>query len=114
MLKFKKEKYYGNIEYKLKLNNLSELKKEKYISQMRFRLIEGNGKAIYIIGIKDNGEIIGIDVLKKYKTIKILNLIVKKNKGKIKNILECFLKKKLFLIFEIESELFRNKGYFLF
>ena len=32
----------------------------------------------------------------------------------IKNILECFLKKKLFLIFEIESELFRNKGYFLF
>ena len=51
----KKEKYYGNIEYKFKLCNIDEDKLHKLGAQMLFRLFEGNKKAIYNIGYHDNG-----------------------------------------------------------
>ena len=35
---------------------------EKKASQLLFRLIEGNGKAIYLIGVKDNGLANGINM----------------------------------------------------
>jgi len=53
---------YGNIEYKLRI--APSIKKEKrieeLISQMAYRLNEGQGECIYIIGISDHGEFIGI------------------------------------------------------
>jgi elongation factor 1-alpha len=62
------EYYYGNKEYKisLDLNKIKHISKQKNkildkkASQMLFRLIEGNGKAIYLIGVSDNGEAPGI------------------------------------------------------
>jgi len=45
----------GNIEYKLQLINLSAGKIEQLASQMKWRINEGNGEALYIIGISDNG-----------------------------------------------------------
>ena len=50
----------GNVEYKLTLNNISEYKLIKYATQMKWRLAEGNGICKYIIGLLDNGDIIGI------------------------------------------------------
>jgi len=56
-----KERYYGNMEYKLKFIHMSECKIKKYATQMKFRLIEGNGEAVYLIGVQDNGQIVGLD-----------------------------------------------------
>ncbi len=50
----------GNREYKLKLYVLDNIKIQRFITQMKYRLYEGNGKAIYILGIQDNGSHIGI------------------------------------------------------
>lgn len=61
------EHFYGNKEYKLSLcfkkkkKNINTILQKK-ASQMLFRLIEGNGKAVYLIGIKDNGTAIGISI----------------------------------------------------
>lgn len=80
------ELYYGNKEYKERLDFDSNIKK-KYIdkvlnkkaSQMRFRLIEGDGKALYMIGIKDNGDACGISLnillQSLFFFIKITNII---------------------------------------
>ena len=36
----------------------------KRASQLKFRLDEGNGKCIYLIGVRDNGENEGIEIEK--------------------------------------------------
>lgn len=55
----------GCCEYKLKLiYNIDEVKEKKKIkiaSQMKYRLFQGNGKAIYILGVSDKGDIEGIE-----------------------------------------------------
>jgi elongation factor 1-alpha len=57
-----KEYFYGNREYKYKLINLNDKKIEKRSTQCLFRLIEGNGKACYFIGIDDNGNVLGLNI----------------------------------------------------
>lgn len=50
----------GNIEYKLKLVNPSESRMEHLVTQMKWRLQEGQGEAIYEIGVEDNGNLTGL------------------------------------------------------
>ncbi|CDW58662.1 GTP binding protein 2 [Trichuris trichiura] len=45
----------GNVEYKLKLLNPSPARLQHLISQMKWRLREGHGEAVYEIGVQDNG-----------------------------------------------------------
>ena len=53
----------GNIEYKWKLvNNITSYKINKLASQMLYRLHEGDGTAIYYLGVKDNGNTDGINI----------------------------------------------------
>ena len=52
---FDKENDEGNIEYKLYIKQKKS--KEKLLSQCFYRLREGNGKAIYFIGVADNGSL---------------------------------------------------------
>jgi GTPase len=54
------EKYWGNIEYKINFINMTPDKIKKYATQLKFRIVEGGGKAIYMIGVFDNGKVIGI------------------------------------------------------
>ena len=54
------ENYWGNIEYKRELINMTPEKIKKYATQLKFRIIEGSGTCIYIIGVYDNGKIVGI------------------------------------------------------
>jgi len=82
------ENYYGNKEYKIylefkdkKINNILE----KKATQMLFRIHEGKGIAKYIVGIKDNGEAIGINRSKIYSSLINLNKII--------NIIDADLKK---------------------
>ena len=56
---FKERKDFGNIEYKLKLNEMTNEKLEKKITKMKFRLKEGNGECHYYIGVEDNGNPLG-------------------------------------------------------
>ncbi|KAG5311250.1 GTPB2 protein, partial [Acromyrmex charruanus] len=50
----------GNIEYKLKLINPSSQRFEHLVTQMKWRLKEGHGEAIYQIGVEDNGKLAGL------------------------------------------------------
>jgi GTPase len=78
------EIYYGNKEYKISLDypdktsNISKIL-EKKASQMLFRLNEGDGKAIYLIGVEDNGIAKGIQINKLfislYHLLKISKII---------------------------------------
>lgn len=82
------ETYYGNKEYKLHLiikKNFDHIINKK-ASQMLFRIIEGNGKALYIIGIKDNGDAVGIEYKKLIDSINTIKQICEKIDASIKNI----------------------------
>jgi GTPase len=55
------EPQLGNIEYKLKLINPSKQRFEHLVTQMKWRLREGNGEAIYEIGVSDSGQLHGLN-----------------------------------------------------
>jgi GTPase len=55
-----REKDWGNREYKLRLVELTGARRAELITQMTFRLAEGNGRAYYMIGISDDGYPVGI------------------------------------------------------
>ena len=73
-----KEKDDGNIEYKRELLNLNDDKINKRMTQMKYRIIEGNGEAFYFIGIKDNGKIYGLNIEQYNESINNLKLIANK------------------------------------
>lgn len=45
----------GNVEYKLKLRNVSNSRLEHLVTQLQWRLLEGYNEAIYQIGVTDEG-----------------------------------------------------------
>ncbi|XP_075159583.1 GTP-binding protein 2 [Haematobia irritans] len=55
------EPQLGNIEYKLKLVNPSKQRFEHLVTQMKWRLREGHGEAIYEIGVSDSGHLHGLN-----------------------------------------------------
>ncbi|XP_037956926.1 GTP-binding protein 2 [Teleopsis dalmanni] len=55
------EPQLGNIEYKLKLINPSKQRFEHLVTQMKWRLREGHGEAIYEIGVSDAGHLHGLN-----------------------------------------------------
>jgi GTPase len=61
MLKYPPEEEFGNIEYKLTLVNKTDERITSLASQMRMRMDEGSGEAIYVIGVTDDGEIMGVN-----------------------------------------------------
>lgn len=50
----------GNVEYKFRLVNLSEKRRQELQTQMRFRMNEGKGQAFYVIGVRDDGRKTGL------------------------------------------------------
>jgi len=66
------EIYYGNKEYKIKLNYCNKIGLQKKASQMLFRLIEGDGKAIYLLGVEDNGIARGININELINSLKLM------------------------------------------
>lgn len=86
------EKYYGNREYKRfilfndKKENKRKLKINKRSTQLLFRLSEGEGKALYIIGLEDDGIVYGIEEQLLIKSINNIIEMCKIIKAEIKNI----------------------------
>lgn len=50
----------GNIEYKLKLTNISNARFARLVTQLKWRLLEGGGQAYYELGVADTGALIGL------------------------------------------------------
>ena len=100
---FYKEPTNGNLEYKLNLNKMNHHKFQKYSSQLKYRILEGNGVAIYIIGIHDNGKIIGLNQADIPKTKQLFSDMCENVQCKIDIILNCKCKSKLFLIIKISA-----------
>ncbi|XP_029480861.1 GTP-binding protein 2-like isoform X1 [Oncorhynchus nerka] len=63
----------GNIEYKLKLVNPTQYRFEHLATQLKWRLQEGRGEAVYQIGVEDNGLLVGLsegDMRASLKTLR--------------------------------------------
>ncbi|PTD93966.1 GTP-binding protein [archaeon SCG-AAA382B04] len=85
-LKLIEEGEKENIEFKEILKRDLHLKKDiknSLASQMKFRILNGNGCAIYLIGVKDNGEIRGLNESEFRETIEVLE--------KVSNDINCSL-----------------------
>ncbi|KDQ10707.1 hypothetical protein BOTBODRAFT_177988 [Botryobasidium botryosum FD-172 SS1] len=50
----------GNVEYKLKLINPTPERFTKLVTQLKWRLLEGGGQALYEIGVSDSGQLVGL------------------------------------------------------
>jgi GTPase len=61
MADYPPEDHYGNIEYKRSLVDKSDNRIACIATQMRMRLHEGHGEAIYVIGVDDDGSIVGVN-----------------------------------------------------
>uniref|UniRef100_A0A3P9LWY9 Tr-type G domain-containing protein n=1 Tax=Oryzias latipes TaxID=8090 RepID=A0A3P9LWY9_ORYLA len=68
----------GNIEYKLKLINPTQYRFEHLATQMKWRLQEGRGEAVYQIGVEDNGMLVGLSEEDMRASLKTLQLLAKK------------------------------------
>ena len=67
------EPQQGNVEYKLKLVNPTSQRLEHLVTQMKWRLREGQGEAIYEIGVEDNGLMTGLnddDMISSIETLR--------------------------------------------
>ena len=73
--KYNKENDEGNVEYKLKLCNVSKLRFEELKTGMNFRIREGYGECFYEIGVEDNGNDLGITQEELTQTLSLLNFI---------------------------------------
>ncbi|XP_028448421.1 GTP-binding protein 2b [Perca flavescens] len=70
---FPPEAEEGNIEYKLKLVNPTQYRFEHLATQLKWRLQEGRGEAVYQIGVEDNGLLVGLtdaDMKASLRTLK--------------------------------------------
>lgn len=77
----------GNKEYKRYLKIKKEQPDDFYnkrASQMKYRLLEGEGKALYMIGIEDDGSALGIPISDLLITIKNIKIICDIINAKIK------------------------------
>jgi GTPase len=73
-----KEKDDGNIEYKRELLNLDEDTINKRMTQMKYRIYEGLGEALYFIGVTDDGKMIGLNEEEYNQSVNNLELIASK------------------------------------
>lgn len=73
----------GNIEYKRYLINLDKIRFEQLLTQMKWRLMEGENEAIYYLGVNDDGSIYQMTENDKKETFFNFSLLVDKNKAEI-------------------------------
>jgi GTPase len=83
-----KEKEYGNVEYKQILTNKDSNRIEGITSQMRYRIEQGGGEAIYVIGVSDLGVFIGVNDDEFNESFNNLKIASEKNSCSISKISE--------------------------
>lgn len=90
----------GNKEYKRYLINLSEIRFQQLLTQMKWRINEGNGKAYYYIGVEDDGSIFKLNNKQAGESLKNLKKLVLEANAKFKSV-EKIIEDKLFY-FKVE------------
>lgn len=73
----------GNIEYKRYLINIDDLRFEQLLTQMKWRLYEGNNEAIYYIGVNNNGSLYKLKKNEIIESLFNLTKLIKKNNAEI-------------------------------
>merc|ERR1712129_304699 len=73
----------GEIEFKLKIVSPSLERIQRRISQMVYRLNEGNGRCVYEIGVEDDGNPKGLSDRELIETLKTIFRINKELGGEI-------------------------------
>lgn len=66
---------YGNIEYKRKLSIIDNRRIKSLANQIQWRLKEGCGKAIYRLGVNDNGTIYDFQNDEEKETLSAINVL---------------------------------------
>ncbi len=77
-VEFPAENETGPIEYKSTLTRPDNEKIEKLASQMKYRLFEGGGEAIYILGLNDDGTVRGLSKDEEEESLRILDAVAKR------------------------------------
>lgn len=80
------ESDYGNVEYKLTLLHKDQDtdRLEELASQMRFRLYEGQGEALYYIGVNDDGVPVGLPPEELDNSVNVLRMVADRAKAKVR------------------------------
>lgn len=71
----------GYREYKLKLINLEEKRFTHLVTQMKFRIMEGGGEAIYEIGVADDGTPDGLEEHEMQETLTYIRAMAQQLKA---------------------------------
>jgi elongation factor 1-alpha len=71
-VKLPRESEEGNIEYKSTLRGADREKVERLATQMKYRLFEGGGEAIYVLGVDDEGNIVGLSEEDERESLRLL------------------------------------------
>ncbi len=69
-----------NVEFKEFLSRELHLRKDKFFSlasQMKYRVLQGKGRALYLIGVSDNGNIVGLPKENLEESLYVLREIAK-------------------------------------
>ena len=99
-----KENDWGNIEYKIAFIDMCLKKQKKYATQLKFRVIEGSGTAIYMLGVKDNGQIVGIHNNKIEYTINTMEKICDEVECKLDETVKISLnRERSLIVFKIKA-----------
>jgi elongation factor 1-alpha len=95
----------SNIEFKSTLNSehLEKDRKERLVSQMRYRLDSGKGTAYYILGVYDDGTPCGATRQELQETLTIIKTTAHEADAKISNV-ESFKKEGEFMRVTIQQE----------
>ena len=105
MFSLPKEIEEGNIEYKRDLLNIDDERKNHLASQMKWRIKEGNSKAIYYIGINDDGSFYGLEKKDLNICIKTIKEIAKIINAKIIKLERQNINNKYYCKIEIEHNI---------
>ncbi|PAA81204.1 hypothetical protein BOX15_Mlig006741g2 [Macrostomum lignano] len=72
----------GNIEYKLKLVKPTSSRLEHLVTQLKWRLAEGQGQAVYELGVEDNGVVLGLTKMELNESLRTLEAMCRRLNAK--------------------------------
>lgn len=98
---FEPEVEEGNVEYKLKMNPPDSYRLEQLATQMQWRIEEGEGCAIYRLGVRNNGVQQGIGGKELEKSFNTLRQLCKKIGAKMKVVSKSSGKEEGTYVFEV-------------
>jgi len=84
-----RESDFGCIEYKLKMSSPHPIRLQQLITQMQFRLSEGEGEAFYYLGVDDDGYPKGLDAPNLDASLATINAMATQLRA-IATLVRCF------------------------